>query len=379
MDRPALLSFFESLPDPRVNRRKKHRLLDIVLMSILAVICGEEGWDDIAEFAEDREEWLTELLGLRHGTPCGDTFRRVWSVIDPEEFSRCFLSWTASLVPAMDGKQVAIDGKTVRGSASADSPLHLVGAWVADHNVFLGQVATDEKSNEICAIPALMKLLNLRGAIVTIDAMGCQKRIAQQVVEQKGDYLFALKDNHPTLHAEVLSVFSGADRMPNGLDFAEEHDKGHGRLETRRVWASREVGWLTQGESWPNLFQLVLVERERTRGDSTSLERATYLTSCKLPAEGLARVIRGHWGIENKVHWMLDVTYSEDRARIADRRAAQNFALLRRLSMNLLKAISVPRKPDMSVRRKRKRAAARPLFLREVIGAALTQAGALET
>jgi len=342
-------------------------------MTVLAVVCGEESWDDIADFASEREDWLGTFLNLPHGTPCADTFRRVWSAIDPKQFNACFTQWVQSLCEGTEGKLVAIDGKTLRGSGTAERPpLHMVSAWVMENNLILGQVATDHKSNEITAIPELLETLDLKGATVSIDAMGCQKTIAAKILEKKASYLLAVKGNHPHLQEDIKEYFDDA-RISFVGDEDIDVDKGHGRLEWRRVRVCRDIGWLDGAKAFPKLSAIVEVEARRTFPDHSTRDRRLYVTSSAATAAVLARQIRGHWGIENKVHWMLDVTFREDGARPRKDHAPENLSILRRLTMNLLKQVAVPKKPDISVRRKRKRANRNDAFLKEVLLAAFAE------
>jgi predicted transposase YbfD/YdcC len=367
--------FFSTLPDPRVERTRKHSLLDIVVISILSVICFAEGWDDMADWGEHNEQWLREILELPHGIPSADTFRRVLSALDPKAFAECFRRWVRAVCESTAGKLVAIDGKTVRGSldlAKEKSALHLVNAWVAENDLVFGQIATDDKSSEYTAIPELIDLLELRGATVSIDAAGCHVEIAQKIVDKKADYLLALKGNQKTLHDEVVAFFD--DALKHGFGGAahsvnETVDKAHGRLETRKTWVCSEVEWLTRSERWPKLANIVLVEATRTVGDKTSVERRTYITSAKADATVIGRMVREHWGVENKVHWMLDVTFSEDGSRVHRDRGPENFALLRKLTMNMLKQ-ETSRK-DLSIVRKRRKADRSHEYLLKVLAAGL--------
>ncbi len=269
MKRLRIHEHFVTLQDPRIERTKRHALMDVVVIAILAVIAGADGWDDIEQFADARSRWLKTFLALRGGVPCADTFRRVFAALDAEEFQRCVLGWMCELADGLSGKLVAIDGKTARGSfGDGRGPLHLVSAWVAENSLALAQIAVEDKSNEIVAIPRLLALLDLRGATVTIDAMGCQKAIAAAIVDRGADYVLALKDNHPTLHAEVAEFFADAEKSgwrdtPHSSD--ETTDGGHGRVEVRRVWASDEIEWLDPKGAWKGLRSIVMVERERVR------------------------------------------------------------------------------------------------------------------
>lgn len=367
--------YFSELPDPRVERTRKHELLDIVVISILSVICFGDGWDHMAQWAEHNEAWLRTILKLPHGIPSADTFRRVLSSLDPKAFEACFRRWALALCETTAGKLVAVDGKTVRGTLDAKegkSALHLVNAWVAENDLVFGQLATAEKSSEYTAIPELLELLELRGATVSIDAAGCHVAIAQKIIDKGADYLLALKGNQRKLHDEVDGYFVEAGKtgfrgIPN--TFHEASDKAHGRIETRRTWVCQDVDWLTRSERWPKLASIVLVESTRIVGDKTSVERRTYITSSKADAETIGAMVRGHWGVENKVHWMLDVGFAEDRARLRRDHGPENFALLRKLTMNMLK--KTPGKKDESVIMKRKKASWSHDYLLKVLAAGL--------
>ena len=342
MARADLRSLFDEIPDPRVRRTRRHRLTDVLLLVLLGTVARCEGWDDIVFFAKEREVELKEFMALPHGIPSADTLRRVMGAVDPKALSAVLTQWTAALFDSFAGKQIAIDGKSIRGTMEAsngESALHVVNAWVCEHQMVLGQYATDVKSNEITAIPKLLELLALRGATVTIDAMGCQKGIARQIVDKGADYIFGLKQNQPSLHDEVLSAFDDAtlERLRRSGDYAEQADKGHGRLEMRRIWVERDVSWLGRSEAWPGLRTLILVESERTRRGVTSCERRTYISSSNETASALASKVRGHWHVENRLHWVLDVTFGEDRARMSRKNGAENLSVMRKMAMNLLK------------------------------------------
>ena len=375
MQPPAIWEHFESLKDPRVARTRRHKLMDIVIMSVMAVICYADGWSDIHDFGKAREAWLREFLELPNGIPCDDTFRRVFAALDPEQFQACFLSWVRSLVGSTDGKLVAIDGKTVRHSFAREEgkgALHLVSAWVAENQAVLGQLATDSKSNEITAIPQLLELLDLRGATVTIDAMGCQKAIAEKIIDAGGNYILGLKENHPTLHQEVEQFFETAQAeafRDTRCDQDETVDGGHGRIELRRVFASEDIDWLADKPYWKGLRSVVMVESERSVGDKTSFERRYYLSSLAADAALLGERIRGHWGIENQLHWVLDMAFDEDRSRIRRGHGPDNFALLRKIALILLKREKTLRR---GLEGKRKRAAWDHDYVLRVLEAAAT-------
>ena len=372
MKRLRVQDHFASLQDPRVERTKRHALMDIVLIAILAVIGGADGWDDIEDFADARHEWLATFLGLRNGIPSADTFRRVFEALDAQHFQRGFASWMSELAAGTEGKLVAIDGKTARRSFARErgqGALHLVSAWVAENALALGQIATEDKSNEIVAIPQLLALLDVRGATVSIDAMGCQKKIAAAIVDKGADYVLALKENQPALHDDVVSFFTHAEAegwrdTPHSFD--ETTDGGHGRIEVRRVWASIEIDWLGDKKVWKGLRSVAMIERVRTIGEQTSTERAYYISSRAPDAAVLGQLVRRHWSIENSLHWTLDVTFNEDRSRIRSKNGTQNFAALRKLALALLKReTSIPKLT--SVARKRKRAACSNDYLLTVI------------
>jgi len=352
---------FASLQDPRVERRKLHQLMDVVIIALLAVIAGADGWEDLEDFGETRHDWLGTFLRLPNGIPSADTFRRVFEALDPGEFQRGFFGWMGELCESLRGKLLAIDGKTARGSFAKEAgqgPLHIVSAWVQENALVLAQLAVEDKSNEIVAIPKLLELLDLRGATVTIDAMGCQKKIAAAIVDKGADYVLALKDNQATMCEEVKEFFTHAEAggwrdTPHTFD--ETADKGHGRLEMRRVWASSAIDWLDPRHEWKGLRSIVMVERTRSVGEQTSCERAYYITSHAAEAAALSARIRGHWSIENTLHWTLDVTFHEDQSRIRSKNGVQNFAALRKLALALLKRDASM--PKLSIPRKRKRAA----------------------
>lgn len=356
------LRFFGELQDPRGSNRR-YLLCDVLLLAVSAVMCGCEGWQDIEDWTEDAFPFLEPLmLKPEHGTPSADTFRRVFAVLSPEHFERCFAAWTCTLEQSSEGKLIAIDGKALRRSFEhswSKTPIHMVSAYASANGVILGQLKVDSKENEIVAIPRLLELLHLKRATVTIDAIGCQKQIAEQIIEAGGDYLLAVKDNQPGLYTAVktlmdeaiLECFQGI-----GHDYYEQTDGDHGRIETRRVWVCDEVKWLKMAGDWAGLRQMVVVDSRREERGKVSSERRYYIASHRrMDARKASQAIRGHWGIENQVHWMLDVTFNEDQSRIRRGHGPENFSRLRRMVLNKLRAYQDPSGKKHSLRMKRKK------------------------
>jgi predicted transposase YbfD/YdcC len=342
---------FATLQDPRVERTKLHQLLDIVTIAICAVICGADDWSEIELFGHAKEAFFKSFLPLPNGIPSHDTFGRVFARLNPQQFQRCFLEWVQDLVraSASNGQVqgvVAIDGKRVCGSRDTPSgkgAIQMVSAWAQENHMVLGQVKVDDKSNEITAIPTLLELLDLEGCIVTIDAMGCQKEIAGVITDGRGDYVLALKGNHSVLHQDVITTFNeGLDTHFKGISHHKHEtvEKGHGRIETRRYFLVDDpfyMRYLDQQEKWPKLHGIGMVEATREVGGVVSRDRRYYLCSVRSVAE-FAHAARGHWSIENGLHWVLDVAFREDHNRTRKDHSAQNFAVLRHIALNLLKA-----------------------------------------
>jgi len=366
----SLAHHFAHLTDPRIDRSRLHELFDIVAIAISAVVAGADTWDDIEDFGKVKYDWLKTFLDLPNGIPSHDTFRRLFERLDPDEFQKGFLGWIEALHEASQRQVIAIDGKTLRRSfdrAKGKSALHMVHAWATANHLLLGQVAVDEKSNEITAIPKLLKMLEIAGAIVTIDAMGCQKEIARTIRSRKADYVLALKANHEKLFEQVVGFWDKTcSRGMKGPDikYHREWSEGHGRTEARRCWVTSDLDWLEGREEWEDLRSVVFVESERFIGDSLSVETRYYLSSLPNDAGLLNQTVRSHWGVENSLHWVLDVTFNEDRSRIKKANAPENFGLLRRLALCLLKKESTSRR---SIKGKRLRASWDEGYLRRVL------------
>jgi predicted transposase YbfD/YdcC len=340
----SIWEHFSVLPDPRVERTKLHKLEDILTITICAVICGAETWVDIADFGWAKESWLRTFLELPNGIPSHDTFDRVFAALDTKVFEGCFQNWVADLAGSSEGKLVAIDGKTIRRSldrASGRAAIHLVSAWVHENHAVFGQIRTEDKSNEITAIPKLLEMLNLHKATVTIDAIGCQKEIAEKVLDRGGQYVLAVKANQAALYEDIRTFLDDAiERGFQGVehDLYEQTDKGHGRIETRRCWTSSQIDWLRNRHDWPGLQSIAVVQSRRQIGEQISTERRYFISS--LPARTAQRIavaVRNHWCVENELHWSLDVCFGEDHSRVRIHNAAENLSRVRRLALTLLK------------------------------------------
>ncbi len=372
---PTLVEYFAAVPDPRIERSQHHPLLLILVIAICATLCGADDFVAMEQWARAREDWLRERVAVPNGIPSHDTLGRVFARLDTEAFARCFLAWVKALRQTLGEEIVAVDGKTLRHSfdrAGQKAAIHMVSAWAAAHHLVLGQVKVDDKSNEITAIPALLQLLDLRGCIVTIDAMGCQKEIARQIVAGGGEYVLALKANQGGLYEDVAEFF--ADARARGFaevahGFHREVDGGHGRIEVRCCWKVAEIAWLrARHPAWEKLSGIAMVQAERRVDGKRSLETRYYISSLDgattAAAARLGEAVRGHWGIENQVHWVLDVSFREDDCRVRLGNAPQNLATVRHISLNLLRQ---ERSLQVGIKNKRLRAGWDPHYLERIL------------
>ena len=339
----SIFSTFKDLADPRKKRNQSYSLFDIITISILAILCGADDWVAINLWASCKLPWLQEHEICLSGVPSHDTIGRFFRYVSPAEFEKCFVQWTQNIAGAIKGV-IAIDGKTLRGSndASRDGKaIHVVSAFAAENKLILGQRATEAKSNEITAIPLLLNMLDIQGATITIDAAGCQKNIAKCIRKKGGNYILALKGNQGNLHAEVENFFKQVIVLTPeeaACDYYVSEEKSRDRFEKREVWSTNEIGWLPQREEWTDLNTLICVRSTRSIKDNTSVELRFYIANEMAEAQKFGLEIRSHWGIENKVHWQLDVSYGEDKSKVRKDNGPENLSVLKRCTMNLLKA-----------------------------------------
>lgn len=351
---------FSNLKDPRISRKKLYPLSEVLFVVLCGAICGAESWRDYVLFGKEKLDFLREHFSFSNGVPSKNTFARVFGSLDPECFKACFIDWVKSLQTTLSGV-IAIDGKTLRGSfdtASNSAAIHMVSAFATEARLVLAQQKVDDKSNEITAIPKLLDLLSLEGQIVTIDAMGCQTAIAEKIIDKGGDYVFALKGNQGTLLEDVRLFLEAevAKKTSQAIeDRSEDVDCGHGRIETRKCFISGQVDWLIQKEKWKGLKSIAMIEERREVGEKVSLERRFFITSLPANAQKLASAVRNHWGIENCLHWTLDLVFNEDASRIRKDNAPENMALVRHIVLNMLNKAKTTFK-DVSVKALRKKA-----------------------
>jgi len=341
---PPLMDYFKDIKDPRVERNKIYPLIEVIVITILAIMASAEGWEDIETYGLAKKAWLKKFLPLDNGIPKHDVYRRVFNCLHPQAIEQCFMAWVRDIKQDTTQEIIAVDGKTVRGSFNSQldaSPLHLVSAWATGNRLVLAQVKTQDKSNEITAIPSLLELIALEGCIVTVDAMGCQYKIADYIVEEKADYVFSLKENQQSLYEDVAEYFKGIDFSHPAPDILVEStfDVDHGRLERRSYGVSGNVSWLTERHpAWKTIKSIGIVQSTRETPQKTSTERRYYVSSLNPDSELFAAAVRAHWGIENSLHYVLDVAFREDACRIKTGAAPENWACFRKIAMTVARS-----------------------------------------
>lgn len=344
----TILECFSELTDPRLDRRKRHLLEDIVVLAICGILSGADDWVGIEAFGREKYPWFKQFLSLPNGIPSHDTFGRVFSLLSPDEFQAGFTRWIHAVAIKTQGQVVPIDGKTLRRShdrGHRQSAIHMVSAWASENRLVLGQLKTEAKSNEITAIPELLQVLDISGCIITIDAMGCQKNIAEIIIKKEADYVFALKANQENLFKEVTAAFAKAEShsfQDPAIDYHETITKDHGRLDIRRYWIMNDLSEFKHLAAWKNIRLIGMVESERTVRGKTKIERRYYISSLEKDASLFAKAVRLHWGIENSVHWVLDMVFREDESRVRKGHGPENLAVLRHIALNLLHDDSTP-------------------------------------
>jgi predicted transposase YbfD/YdcC len=370
---PDLVAVFDDLPDPRIDRTKQHRLIDIVTIAICAVLSGADSFVEIATYGRAKEAWLRTVLALPHGIPSHDTFGRVFAALDPTAVEQRFLGWVQTALVPPPEQVIAVDGKSLRRShdrGQGQRPLHLISAWATETGVALGQVRVADHANEITALPALLEQVVVTGAVVTIDAMGCQREVARTITDRDGDYVLALKGNQPALHAAVALLFAEERDTPHPaatFDRADTVDTGHGRIDRRTCWATDDPvvrDYLDPDRRWPGLRSVAMVATERTASTGISQETRYYLSSLPADATRLNRIVRTHWRIENELHWVLDVVFDEDQSRVRRGYADENLALVRRIALSLLKRDTTTK---AGIKARRLRAACDDAYLRSLL------------
>lgn len=362
------VTVFSSMEDVRISRNKLYPLIEIIFGAFVATLCGARGWRDIEDFCELKLHILRKFLPYEHGIASYVTFSRCFAILDPKAFESAFIRWMTSLKGSCEGV-ISLDGKTLRRSFDTEKnmkPLHMISAFSSNVRIVLGQEKVDDKSCEINAIPELLELLTIKGAIITIDAMGCQKKIANLIREKKADYVLAVKDNHGNLKDDIQTFFEQENLNDKKIfDYNRSADKGHGRIEVRSCWASNHINWLPERHDWRDLKSIVMVESIRKMPNKETSEKRFFISSLPADSTLLLHAIRAHWGIENTLHWTLDMVFREDESRIRNRNAAQIMALFRRLSINVLRML--PEKESIGLKRRRNRAAWSDSYLEQVI------------
>ncbi len=355
----SIVGHFSILRDPRIERNKRHSLIDIMVLTVCAVVTGAETWEEIEDYGKERIDWLRRFIGLENGVPSHDTIRRLFIRLEPQALQECFFSWVNAVREQTEGDVVAIDGKTIRRSADRAKgklPIHLVSAWAVENGLVLGQVATEEHSNEITAIPALLDLLKIKGCIVTIDAAGCQTAIAEKIKrEKKAEYVLAVKGNQAHLQEQITEFFADMEEEDlANAEWVESHktvDKGHGRIEVREYFHSDEIATLPRVKEFHGAQSIGMVRAKRLIGETESVQSRYYISSLPMDAGEFARAVRSHWSIENSLHWTLDMSFREDESRMRSGNSAENFAMMRRMALSLVKRDTKSKK---SLKRRRR-------------------------
>jgi predicted transposase YbfD/YdcC len=365
-----IVFYFSEVEDPRRDN-KRHSLLDIIVIAVCAAICGADTWTDVELFGQSKERWFRTFLELPHGIPSHDTFSRVFALIDAEQFQTSFRTWIAAVEERTEGEIIALDGKQLRRShdkAEGKKAIYMVSAWASENSMVLGQRKVDDRSNEITAVPQLLDMLEVAGCIVTTDAMNCQVETAEKVIENEADYVFTVKDNQPRLLEAIQGLFDHPDEMRwVDTDYDRTTDGNHGRLETRQCWTTSDPEYLAYIDSfadWPGLQSIGMIEAKRTTQKGTSIKRRYFISSLESNAKQLLHAVRTYWGIENKLHWVLDLAFREDESRVRKGNGPQNFAVLRHIALNLLKGEDTAK---ISIRAKRKKAGWDNDYLRKVL------------
>jgi len=367
----GFLDYFKNIPDHRIERRKLYSVEEILLLTFCGIISGCDSWEDIEIFGQTKLSELREYLPFEFGTPSDDTLRRFFRILDANVFEEAFMSWVKSFQLNFNNMVVAIDGKTSKGSADgAQKAIHMVSAFASELGITLGQVKTEEKSNEITAIPELLKLLDIKGSIVTIDAMGCQHKITSAIRDKEADYLLSLKGNQGSLHDDIIELF---DNPPKDLTFEthEDVDKGHGRIEIRRSKVTTDIDWVRKMHpKWKDLKSIIEIESTRIIKDETTVEKRYYISSLKSSAAEILNATRSHWGIENSLHWVLDVSFNDDDSKVKKGNAPQNMTIVKKTALNLMRIIKRdPIYKRLSLKRMRKLSGWDNSFLQLVLGA----------
>lgn len=366
----SIVSSFSIIPDPRKPRNQIYPIFDLITIAILGILCGADDWVEVNLWASSNIEWLKQFDVCINGVPSHDTLSRFFRYLDSKAFDKCFISWTQKVANVIGGV-IALDGKTIRNSADkkiGERAIHVVSAFSAENDIVLGQLSTEKKSNEITAFPLLIEMLDLKGATVTIDAAGCQKHIAKQICDKDGDYVLALKGNQKKLYAEAENFFQQAiilQPQECGCDYYKNEEYSRGRLELREVWTTGDIDWLPQKRDWHELKTLVCLKSTRTEKGKQTVEYRFYISSLESDAHKLAQAVRSHWSIENKLHWQLDVSYGEDGCKIRKGNGAENFSVIRRATLNMLKA---DKKTKVGIKNKRSKAGWDRNYLLGVLG-----------